>query len=165
MITYRMMRDNFGGGEIQKIRINKKMKTLTLLESYKSDNDIVKHYDVEDVKKHLNKNYFDYCKGCLKIGRKKHYYISTTKGIKEIKNGYVVDVDGVQCGFTKSNSVYVITDILTGYTVDVVGNLWEVYSNLQNFKNKRNSVNEKRLKELRKNFLEEFKKIKGAKHG
>lgn len=161
MITYRMMRDNFGGGYIQKIRVNHRKKTITMLEEYKNDNDIVNCFDVENVKKHLNKDYFDYCKGCLNFGQRRgYYYISTNGGLKLIKNGYVVNVGGVEFGFERVNNTYVVTDILTGCLINAFSNLWELYTNLQKLKNDRMKVNEKRLRELRKNFLENFKKVR-----
>ena len=160
MIIYRMMRDNFGGGEIQKIRVNKKKKTLALLENYKSDNDVVNHCDVEDVKKHLNKDYFDYCKGCLKVGKKEHYYILTTKGIKEIKSGYVVTHGGTQFGFNLENGIYFVSHIHTGLLIDTFTNLYELKNELSYLVKRINTTNTEQLKNMRKNFLKELKKFR-----
>lgn len=156
MITYRAYKplkylttDTY----IQKIRINKKLKTVTILDECKIDNDTINLCDNNEIKKHLKKDFFDFCKGRLHFGqRKRYYYISTTDGLKLIKNGYVVNVDGVRFGFVKNNNVYTITDILTGCVIDVLPNLWAVYTNLQNLKNKRNRIDEQRLKKLEKNF-------------
>lgn len=154
------MRDNFGGGEIQKIRINKKQKTLTLLESYKSDNNIVNHLDVEDVKKHLNKDYFNYCKGCLKVGRKKYYYISTTKGVKKIKNGYVVTCRGVDFGYNLENGIFFVTHMPTGLLIDAFNNLYDLKNSLPDLVKRVNTTNLEKLRDMRRKFLKEFKKFK-----